>query len=112
MTRLAPDIAARTTGASPRGQIVFATVGAFAVTYVAKMRRFRKREFQEAAYLTGRGLVGWGVLLIALSAMSDFETTQQLGIAFAWLILITAVLVSGPEALAVLQAELNKKGAT
>lgn len=104
----APDVQQRTTGASIRTQIVFTTVGAFAISYIAKMKRFDKASTAEAAQITAKGAIGWFVLLIALSAMSDFETTSQLAIAFAWVILLASLFVNGPKALKVINTELDK----
>lgn len=102
----APDIQARS--ASVRQQIVMTTVGAFAISYIAKMKRFRKKDAAEATLITGKSIVGWFVVLIVLSAMSDFDSTQQLAQAFAWLIFLSALFVNGPAALNVIRRELDK----
>lgn len=103
-----PDIQSRTSGASPRGQIVFAMVGAFAISYIAKLKRFDKKSTAQATIITGKSIVGWFVVLIALSAMSDFQSTQQIAVAFALLVMLTAILVNGPAAIKTVQRELDK----
>lgn len=107
-SRFAPDVQSQTTGASPRAQIVLCTVGAFAISYVAKLDRFDKRSVAVATLITGKGIVAWFALLISLSIMSDFETTQQLAQAFALLILLSALFINGPQALAVISREISK----
>lgn len=108
----APDVQVRTTGASVRQQIVFTTFLAFAVSFIAKFepytrnrkgnKVFTREDTAKVLQLTFRGIVGWVVLLLILSAASDFETTQELATAFAWLILISAILFNGQDALNVL----------
>jgi len=107
MRNHAPDIQSRTSGAPLRGQIVLAMVGAFAISYIAKMSRFDKKSAAQATITTGKSIVGWFVVLIVLSAMSDFGSTQELAVAFALLIFLTALLVNGPAALKTIQSELN-----
>lgn len=104
-----PNIQQRTAGASPRVQIVLCTVGAFAISYIAKMERFDKPSTAEAAIITGKSIVAWFGLLISLSLMSDFEATQQLAQAFALLILLSALFVNGPKALNVILHEIQKR---
>lgn len=104
----APDIQARTTGSSIRNQIVFTTTGAFVISYLAKMKRFRKQDAAAATLITGRSIVAWFALLVILSAMSDFQTTQELAVAFAWLVFLSALFVNGPAALNVILREIRK----
>lgn len=107
----APSVQVRTTGASVRQQIVFTTFAAFTISTLAKFEPYSRKKKGRDVFtqkntarvlmMVGKGIIGWVVLLLILSAASDFETTAQLAQAFAWLILISAVLFNGQTALTV-----------
>lgn len=49
--------------------------------------------------MNGRAILAWGILTVTLVALADFNTTQELAVAFALLIFLTTALTLGPVAL-------------
>lgn len=94
----APNVQARTTGASPRQQVAFTTLGALGIVFLANMKKIGKAEARLSILMIVRGIVGWFVLFLTLAIASDFEATAPLATAFGWVILLTVLLVKGPAA--------------
>lgn len=47
--------------------------------------------------MTPQALFGWGVIAITLAIFADIDTTADLAVAFAWLVLIAVLFNSGPK---------------
>lgn len=45
--------------------------------------------------MTAQSLFGWAVVAIILSIFADIESTSEIAVAFAWLILIAVLFNSG-----------------
>lgn len=89
-----PDYNANVSGGERRGTFL-PLLFAFAVQIIADYDYDKPLDKQVRPLLREQNLLGWGVLFISLSAMTDFDTTRELAIAFAWLILIASLAYRG-----------------
>ena len=97
-----PNVQQYTTGASERKQILLALVLAFGIDFFAKLNTAQGKKTSSADVwiaAKGQSIAAWIVLIVILSMASDFDSTRQLSVAFAWLILIVALLGNGSKAI-------------
>ena len=82
-----------------RSQILFTLGVAFAINF-ASLYRPDQLDRAKEAHTAGKqvDIIGFALLTITLVAASDFQTTQQLALAFAWLILIATLALHGTQA--------------
>jgi hypothetical protein len=95
------DIVDRYRMVSNRRKIVLGLLLAFVIRILATMdaegAKKGKSKVKEA--LKEQNLIAWAVLASFLAIASDIESTSDIAVAFTVLILIAAILSSGPDAL-------------
>lgn len=108
-----PDVAARTVGADTRRQVMLALTVAYVVRAVSYLERneatgrYEPRAIYDALLRTN--IPAWVVIYAVLAIASDFDTTRQLSVAFALLLLVAVLLYDGPEFLAIIESIVTPK---
>lgn len=87
---------------SARRKIVLAMLLAFVIRILATVKADdavagKGLGFKSA--IEGQNLIAWGVLVAMLSLASDIDATSDIAVAFAFLILVAALLSSGTDAI-------------
>lgn len=92
-----PDVATRTVGADTRRKVLLALTVAFTVRTLAMFKRnedgYTPQNVWKAVQKTN--IPAWVVLYAMLAIASDFDTTRELALAFAILILVAIFLYDG-----------------
>jgi hypothetical protein len=103
-----PDIRGRIVG--NRRKIVSALLLAFVVrvvaTYDVKGWSSGKKPAIKSVDIGAQNLVAWALLAVMLSVASDMESTSDLAVAFAFLILIATLMVSGLDAIRIINTAI------
>src|SRR3990172_3766688 len=89
---------AKASGAIVRREILLALGAAFFVHYLARIKKGSKPDYSTANRESN--IVAWLAVLFMLSIASDFQTTQQLAVAFAFLVALVALIGEGANAFA------------
>lgn len=86
---------------SNRRKIVLGLLLAFVIRILATIDAdgAKKGKSKVKNALSGQNLIAWAALASFLAIASDIESTSDIAVAFALLILVAAILTSGPDAL-------------
>jgi len=96
-----PNVAQRTTQASRRGQVFTILLLALLINALSRWKKAEAKsntgKFFQSLLLVN--LPAWAVIWIALTALSDFDESADLAVAFSMLILLGSGIMNGEKAL-------------